>query len=524
MKRIVLLIAFSPPRSYRVIASGQTATGPQTVTGTKPAIVIKTNNLGKVLTTPKKFGIYYWNVEKKAGGKIRCTGQCAVVWPPSTSRDGAEARQGSDGDLRHDQARRRSASSRSTGSPPTPTTTIPQASSSVTTSTAGSQFGRRRRSRLPVPAARPRRLGATAQDGDWRTLARTVTDSVRDCCDCDVGGRSHRSCRFGSCRCRSGVRAPGFRRAGRLLVRVVAVVARAARRCRGGCGSECRSRGRLRPCSHPRGRGDDADSRGARGSRGSSRRRAPSAGGGVPAGGGGARSRGNNRCGRRAPRAAAATPGNRAAAATDTHGEAVTLDLRHDLGVAAKPAGSLGRDQRAVLQVGAAAAVGTERGGVDMDDDARPPTPRARPLQPAMPRRDRAKPRPAQDAEDQRPKAATDIRRCATGSAAASVVVRRCSALLAAPLEHPFTRRLERLDQQRSVLGRKPRPQKQRAVVIQVVVDVLQLMRIRGVLRRDPAKGPERPLELRRRQRTRQLQQTLLRRRGRDPRQRPHLA
>ena len=52
------------------------------VSGTKPAIVIKTDNLGKVLATPSKFGIYYWNVEKKAGGKIKCTGQCAVVWPP----------------------------------------------------------------------------------------------------------------------------------------------------------------------------------------------------------------------------------------------------------------------------------------------------------------------------------------------------------------------------------------------------------------------------------------------------------
>ena len=44
--------------------------------------MIKTGNLGKVLATPARFGIYYWSVEKKAGGKIRCTGQCAVAWPP----------------------------------------------------------------------------------------------------------------------------------------------------------------------------------------------------------------------------------------------------------------------------------------------------------------------------------------------------------------------------------------------------------------------------------------------------------
>ncbi len=61
-----------------------------------------------------------------------------------------------------------------------------------------------------------------------------------------------------------------------------------------------------------------------------------------------------------------------AAAAADAHGEAVALDLGHELGVAAEPAGGLGRDQRAVLQLGAAAAIGAERGGVDVDDDARP--------------------------------------------------------------------------------------------------------------------------------------------------------
>lgn len=48
----------------------------------KPAIEMKTKNLGTVIATPAKLGIYYWNVEKKAGGKIKCTGSCAVAWPP----------------------------------------------------------------------------------------------------------------------------------------------------------------------------------------------------------------------------------------------------------------------------------------------------------------------------------------------------------------------------------------------------------------------------------------------------------
>lgn len=59
-----------------------TAGAAQPVPGAKPAIEIKTKNLGKVIATPAKLGIYYWTVEKKAGGKIRCTGSCAIVWPP----------------------------------------------------------------------------------------------------------------------------------------------------------------------------------------------------------------------------------------------------------------------------------------------------------------------------------------------------------------------------------------------------------------------------------------------------------
>ena len=59
-----------------------TAEAAQPVPGAKPAIEIKTSNLGKVIATPARLGIYYWNVEKKAGGKIKCTGSCATVWPP----------------------------------------------------------------------------------------------------------------------------------------------------------------------------------------------------------------------------------------------------------------------------------------------------------------------------------------------------------------------------------------------------------------------------------------------------------
>ena len=51
-------------------------------TPTKPAIEIKAKNLGTVIATPAKLGIYYWDTEKKAGGKIKCTGACLKQWPP----------------------------------------------------------------------------------------------------------------------------------------------------------------------------------------------------------------------------------------------------------------------------------------------------------------------------------------------------------------------------------------------------------------------------------------------------------
>src|SRR5215211_2341113 len=48
----------------------------------RPAIEMKSNLSGKkVIATTKRLGIYYWDVEKKAGGKIRCKGACLVQWP-----------------------------------------------------------------------------------------------------------------------------------------------------------------------------------------------------------------------------------------------------------------------------------------------------------------------------------------------------------------------------------------------------------------------------------------------------------
>jgi predicted lipoprotein with Yx(FWY)xxD motif len=50
--------------------------------GSAPVIKYKDDRFGAILATPKKQALYYWNAEKRAGGKVRCTGSCARAWPP----------------------------------------------------------------------------------------------------------------------------------------------------------------------------------------------------------------------------------------------------------------------------------------------------------------------------------------------------------------------------------------------------------------------------------------------------------
>ena len=47
-----------------------------------PAVKVKNRTFGNILQSKNKLPLYYWNVEKRAKGKIRCTGECARVWPP----------------------------------------------------------------------------------------------------------------------------------------------------------------------------------------------------------------------------------------------------------------------------------------------------------------------------------------------------------------------------------------------------------------------------------------------------------
>src|SRR4051812_12543566 len=52
------------------------------VAASPPAVKYQDDQFGPILATPKTQPLYYWTVEKRAGGKIRCTGRCARLWPP----------------------------------------------------------------------------------------------------------------------------------------------------------------------------------------------------------------------------------------------------------------------------------------------------------------------------------------------------------------------------------------------------------------------------------------------------------
>ena len=47
-----------------------------------PVTKFRHATFGPVLVTTKKQALYYWNIEKRAGGKVRCKGACARAWPP----------------------------------------------------------------------------------------------------------------------------------------------------------------------------------------------------------------------------------------------------------------------------------------------------------------------------------------------------------------------------------------------------------------------------------------------------------
>lgn len=66
------------------VATGSTASLATAASSAKPiappVVKIKTANLGLVVATKKKLGLYTWNREKDF--KVHCTGACAKKWPP----------------------------------------------------------------------------------------------------------------------------------------------------------------------------------------------------------------------------------------------------------------------------------------------------------------------------------------------------------------------------------------------------------------------------------------------------------
>jgi predicted lipoprotein with Yx(FWY)xxD motif len=54
-----------------------------------PVAKLKTPGFGYVLTRRDFQALYYWQVEKQAGGKVRCAGTCAKLWPPLLVRSAA---------------------------------------------------------------------------------------------------------------------------------------------------------------------------------------------------------------------------------------------------------------------------------------------------------------------------------------------------------------------------------------------------------------------------------------------------
>jgi predicted lipoprotein with Yx(FWY)xxD motif len=70
------------PLLVAVFAAVSTATSAARPTAASPVIKLTVKPFGEVLATRGRRALYYWKVEKRAGGKIRCTGACAKAWPP----------------------------------------------------------------------------------------------------------------------------------------------------------------------------------------------------------------------------------------------------------------------------------------------------------------------------------------------------------------------------------------------------------------------------------------------------------
>ena len=58
------------------------ASAPMAGSAAAPVKKLKAAGFGFVLARADRQALYYWQVEKRAGGKVRCVGACAKAWPP----------------------------------------------------------------------------------------------------------------------------------------------------------------------------------------------------------------------------------------------------------------------------------------------------------------------------------------------------------------------------------------------------------------------------------------------------------
>jgi predicted lipoprotein with Yx(FWY)xxD motif len=72
---LVALTVVLAAGSFAVAASGHSE-------ARAPVIRYVDDRFGAILATPRKQALYYWRVEKRANGRIRCTRGCARAWPP----------------------------------------------------------------------------------------------------------------------------------------------------------------------------------------------------------------------------------------------------------------------------------------------------------------------------------------------------------------------------------------------------------------------------------------------------------
>jgi predicted lipoprotein with Yx(FWY)xxD motif len=76
--KLILTVAVGAVAALLVAPAAMTSEA----AGRAPVIKYRDDQFGAILATRGKKALYYWSVEKRAGGKVRCTRACAKAWPP----------------------------------------------------------------------------------------------------------------------------------------------------------------------------------------------------------------------------------------------------------------------------------------------------------------------------------------------------------------------------------------------------------------------------------------------------------